>query len=404
MRAVAPRYGAIVASVFVRATSGSGRLDLAAGARAAAARSRAIRPSARARRSSRSSSAIRTPRRSCRSCRRCCSRTISTICPSSPPCARSPAKRRSAAGCRSRCRRGQGWSAIGATGPVLDADRPQRPSIMLRDKLLARLAEMGDAPDHQRARGRGSRHSRHAAGARAPARRAGARARGSPGRCGGAPASGSAATRRRRPACTCLRDADGARALRRQGGEPAATAPRAFRRAAVARAEAGDVAGGRRRVARGRLGGRGAAARGGADCGAAAAGRTCRSARRTLDARACRARCCATSSSCVPSVEADSVELVAARPTARWLIQRTRRNGADLAVHTHAARGGSFDSRAPIGAATTGAPLAPIVYSWLSHRGASATRLDPHDAASARVLRTRLASLLADDRSVRRAS
>ena len=28
MRAVAPRYGALVASVFVRATSGSGRLDL----------------------------------------------------------------------------------------------------------------------------------------------------------------------------------------------------------------------------------------------------------------------------------------------------------------------------------------------------------------------------------------
>ena len=37
-----------------------------------------------------------------------------------------------------------------------------------------------------------------------------------------------------------------------------------------------------------------------------------------------------------PSVEADSVELIAARvDDGRWMIQRTRRNGADLAVHAH---------------------------------------------------------------------
>src|SRR5207245_2843385 len=36
----------------------------------------------------------------------------------------------------------------------------------------------------------------------------------------------------------------------------------------------------------------------------------------------------------VPSVEVDSAELVCARPDGGWSIQRTRRNGADLAVHT----------------------------------------------------------------------
>src|SRR5262249_48645780 len=35
----------------------------------------------------------------------------------------------------------------------------------------------------------------------------------------------------------------------------------------------------------------------------------------------------------VPSIEPDSVELVAARADGGWMIQRTRRNGADLPVH-----------------------------------------------------------------------
>jgi predicted GIY-YIG superfamily endonuclease len=40
----------------------------------------------------------------------------------------------------------------------------------------------------------------------------------------------------------------------------------------------------------------------------------------------------------VPSVEADSVELVGARAEGRWMIQCTRRNGADLAVHVSRVR------------------------------------------------------------------
>ena len=65
----------------------------------------------------------------------------------------------------------------------------------------------------------------------------------------------------------------------------------------------------------------------------------------------------------VPSVEEDSVELVGARADGGCLLQRTRRNGADLAVHTvrltkvlHGARrSASFAARR----------LAPIVFSWL---------------------------------------
>ena len=39
-----------------------------------------------------------------------------------------------------------------------------------------------------------------------------------------------------------------------------------------------------------------------------------------------------------PSIEADSVELIGAAVDGRWMIQRTRRNGADLAVHARRVR------------------------------------------------------------------
>jgi hypothetical protein len=98
----------------------------------------------------------------------------------------------------------------------------------------------------------------------------------------------------------------------------------------------------------------------------------------------------------LPSVESDSAELVAAREQGECLIQRTRRNGADLAVHTSRLMR-FFNS--PLRRAFDGAsraPLAPIVFSWLAQRGAAATRLDPHSAASPRALRAQLAALLGD--------
>ena len=98
-----------------------------------------------------------------------------------------------------------------------------------------------------------------------------------------------------------------------------------------------------------------------------------------------------------PSIEADSVELVAAAVDGRWMIQRTRRNGADLAVH--ARRIMKFFRRvAHHKAGTSDHLLAPLVFSWLAGRGADATRLDPHDSPSARQLLARLAALLGDDR------
>jgi predicted GIY-YIG superfamily endonuclease len=91
----------------------------------------------------------------------------------------------------------------------------------------------------------------------------------------------------------------------------------------------------------------------------------------------------------VPSVEIDSAELVCVRPDGGWFIQRTRRSGADLAVHTRRVKR-FFVSALRRG--FDGAPIAPVVYSWLAGRGANATRLDPHDH-----FRERLAAVLRDD-------
>ena len=97
----------------------------------------------------------------------------------------------------------------------------------------------------------------------------------------------------------------------------------------------------------------------------------------------------------VPSIEDDSAELVAARVDGGWFIQRTRRDGGDLLVHTN--RLLRF-FRSPLRRGFDSAPLAPIVFSWLAGRGQHASRLDPHDTPAARGLRARLAALLRDDR------
>jgi len=91
----------------------------------------------------------------------------------------------------------------------------------------------------------------------------------------------------------------------------------------------------------------------------------------------------------VPSIEIDSAELVCVRPDGGWFIQRTRRSGADLAVHV---RRVTRFFVSPLRRRFDEAPLAPVVYSWLAGRGAGATRLDPHDH-----LRERLAAVLRDE-------
>jgi predicted GIY-YIG superfamily endonuclease len=90
----------------------------------------------------------------------------------------------------------------------------------------------------------------------------------------------------------------------------------------------------------------------------------------------------------VPSIEIDSAELVCVRPDGGWFIQRTRRSGADLAVHSRRVARFFVSLRRGF----DGAPLAPVAYSWLAGRGAGATRLDPHDH-----FRERLAAVLRDD-------
>jgi hypothetical protein len=97
----------------------------------------------------------------------------------------------------------------------------------------------------------------------------------------------------------------------------------------------------------------------------------------------------------VPSIDEECVELIAARVDGEWMRQRILRNGADLKAHTQ--RVMRF-FKSPLRRRAEPQRLAPIVFSWLAHRGASATRLDPHDMRDARELRTRLAALLRDDR------
>jgi hypothetical protein len=78
-------------------------------------------------------------------------------------------------------------------------------------------------------------------------------------------------------------------------------------------------------------------------------------------------------------------------------MQRTRRNGRDLAVHSARLRRFFTRPENEVGRSTS-ARLAPLVFSWLARRGATATRLDPHGVGSARQLRGQLAALLGDER------
>jgi hypothetical protein len=96
------------------------------------------------------------------------------------------------------------------------------------------------------------------------------------------------------------------------------------------------------------------------------------------------------------SFEPDSVELIAAAVNGRWMTQRTRRNGADLSVH--ARRMMKFFKTPSDKSGSGNAALAPLVFSWLANRGVAATRLDPHDCASAVDLQRRLGALFEDDR------
>jgi hypothetical protein len=95
-----------------------------------------------------------------------------------------------------------------------------------------------------------------------------------------------------------------------------------------------------------------------------------------------------------PSIEEDSIELIAAKVDGDWMIERTPRSGRDLAVHARRIRKFHSGRRKPFAAVR----LAPIVFSWLGGRGATATRLDLQSVTSARQLQTQLMVLLRDER------
>jgi predicted GIY-YIG superfamily endonuclease len=96
----------------------------------------------------------------------------------------------------------------------------------------------------------------------------------------------------------------------------------------------------------------------------------------------------------VPSVDPSAAELVAARIDGGYLIERTPRDGSRLKAHATLL---TRFFRSPLRDRFTAPPLAPIVFSWLAGRGTNASRIDPHDAATVAGLRTRLRALLADD-------
>ncbi len=100
----------------------------------------------------------------------------------------------------------------------------------------------------------------------------------------------------------------------------------------------------------------------------------------------------------LPSAAEGAVELLAARVDGTVLLQRAVRDGKGLVARTTALRrffaGETVDVQPQDRRIVAG--LAPLVFSWLAGRGASATRLDPHDVPSARELQRRL-QLLFDD-------
>jgi len=97
----------------------------------------------------------------------------------------------------------------------------------------------------------------------------------------------------------------------------------------------------------------------------------------------------------LPSTDAESIELIAARTGGSTMALRTFRDGRQVAVDAQRLwvffeRTGIEDGRAPDERA-----LAPIVFSWLAGRGANATRFEVRDLMSAGDLRVRLSVALA---------
>lgn len=101
----------------------------------------------------------------------------------------------------------------------------------------------------------------------------------------------------------------------------------------------------------------------------------------------------------LPSAEDGAAELLGVRVDGRIRLLRVPRAATGLAARITAFR--HFFSDDSSGADDHDAApfdgFAPLVFSWLTGRGSSATRLDPHDVGSARELQRRVKILLDDD-------
>jgi predicted GIY-YIG superfamily endonuclease len=113
-----------------------------------------------------------------------------------------------------------------------------------------------------------------------------------------------------------------------------------------------------------------------------------------LDTRAIPAALLRDTLLVLPSTRAEAAELIAARPGGAVLMRTVGRDGVGLRSRVQELRRFFNDTGAAVD--DVWGELSPLVYSWLAGRGASATRLDPHDAGSARELERRLRVLLAD--------
>ncbi|MFN7918145.1 MAG: nucleotide excision repair endonuclease [Vicinamibacterales bacterium] len=101
----------------------------------------------------------------------------------------------------------------------------------------------------------------------------------------------------------------------------------------------------------------------------------------------------------LPSADADAAELLGARVDGGVLLVRVGRAGKGLAARIALLRRFFGDAARGAGAGGTAAfdGLAPLVFSWIAGRGHAASRLDPHDVTSGRDLERRVKMLLDDD-------
>ena len=118
----------------------------------------------------------------------------------------------------------------------------------------------------------------------------------------------------------------------------------------------------------------------------------------SLDARAVPSTLLRDTLIVLPSVDDQAVELLAVRVDGPVLLVRVPRDGSGLPARIKTVRqffAGASDAAAGVHGCE--GPFAPLVFTWLTGRGAGATRLDPHDAGSARELQSRVKLMLDDD-------